>query len=250
MNLLKCPKCGELFSDSYKECPFCEEDEAYLSGNKRTKGRGRRVEKPKSPSILGPALIVVVLLLAGFLIYTFLGDKIAALFDGAEKPPVVDPVDPGTVLTIDKTELKLTVGDTAVLTVTGAEGYQWSSSDSAVASVDETGKVSAVAAGTATITASADGASAACVVTVEKKEEPKKDLALETIYGSLNKNGRGNWEFTASEGDAFGMMVSGTDSDVSWSSSNKSVATIASDGTFKAVASGKAVKTAEVDAQT
>ena len=254
MNLLKCPKCGELFSDSYKECPFCEEDEAYLSGNKRTKGRGRRVEKPKSPSILGPALIVVVLLLAGFLIYTFLGDKIAALFDGTEKPPVVDPVDPGTdpgtVLTIDKTELKLTVGDTAVLTVTGAEGYQWSSSDSAVASVDETGKVSAVAAGTATITASADGASAACVVTVEKKEEPKKDLALETIYGSLNKNGRGNWEFTASEGDAFGMMVSGTDSDVSWSSSNKSVATIASDGTFKAVGSGKAVITAEVDGQT
>lgn len=250
MNLLKCPKCGELFSDSYKECPFCEEDEAYLSGNKRTKGRGRRVEKPKSPSILGPALVVVVLLLAGFLIYTFLGDKIAALFDGTEKPPVVDPVDPGTVLTIDKTELKLTVGDTAALTVSGAENGQWSSSDSAVASVDETGKVSAVAAGTATITASADGASAACVVTVEKKEEPKKDLALETIYGSLNKNSRGNWEFTASEGDAFGMMVSGTDSDVSWSSSNKSVATIASDGTFKAVGSGKAVITAKVDGQT
>ena len=250
MNLLKCPKCGELFSDSYKECPFCEEDEAYLSGNKRTKGRGRRVEKPKSPSILGPALVVVVLLLAGFLIYTFLGDKIAALFDGTEKPPVVDPVDPGTVLTIDKTELKLTVGDTAVLTVTGAEGYQWSSSDSAVASVDETVSLSAVSAGTSTITAAGVGAAAACVVTVEKKEEPKKDLALETIYGSLNKNGRGNWEFTASEGDAFGMMVSGTDSDVSWSSSNKSVATIASDGTFKAVGSGKAVITAEVDGQT
>ena len=256
MNLLKCPKCGEMFSDSYKECPFCEEDEAYLSGNKRRHNHGRRVEKPKSPSILGPALILVVVLLAGFLVYTFLGDRIAALFDGTEKPPVVDPVDPdadtdpGTVLTIDKTELKLTVGDTAVLTVTGAEGYQWSSSDSAVASVDETGKVSAVAAGTATITASADGASAACVVTVEKKEEPKKDLALETIYGSLNKNSRGNWEFTASEGDAFGMMVSGTDSDVSWSSSNKSVATIASDGTFKAVGSGKAVITAKVDGQT
>ena len=157
MNLLKCPKCGEMFSDSYKECPFCEEDEAYLSGNKRRHNHGRRVEKPKSPSILGPALILVVVLLAGFLVYTFLGDRIAALFDGTEKPPVVDPVDPntdtdpGTVLTIDKTELKLTVGDTAVLTVSGAENGQWSSSDSAVASVDETGKVSAVAAGTATI---------------------------------------------------------------------------------------------------
>ena len=26
MSLIKCPKCGEMFSDSYKTCPFCEED--------------------------------------------------------------------------------------------------------------------------------------------------------------------------------------------------------------------------------
>ena len=32
MSLIKCPKCGEMFSDSYKTCPFCEEDEAYYSG--------------------------------------------------------------------------------------------------------------------------------------------------------------------------------------------------------------------------
>ena len=38
MSLIKCPKCGEMFSDSYKTCPFCEEDEAYYSGKVR-KGR-------------------------------------------------------------------------------------------------------------------------------------------------------------------------------------------------------------------
>ena len=35
MSLIKCPKCGEMFSDSYKTCPFCEEDEAYYSGKVR-----------------------------------------------------------------------------------------------------------------------------------------------------------------------------------------------------------------------
>ena len=29
MSLIKCKKCGEMFSDSYKTCPFCEEDDAY-----------------------------------------------------------------------------------------------------------------------------------------------------------------------------------------------------------------------------
>ena len=27
MGLKKCPICGELFADTYKHCPFCEEDE-------------------------------------------------------------------------------------------------------------------------------------------------------------------------------------------------------------------------------
>ena len=28
MKLIKCPKCGEMYSDSYRTCPFCQEDEA------------------------------------------------------------------------------------------------------------------------------------------------------------------------------------------------------------------------------
>ena len=26
MDMIKCPECGELYSSSYKRCPFCEED--------------------------------------------------------------------------------------------------------------------------------------------------------------------------------------------------------------------------------
>ena len=54
MSLIKCKKCGEMFSDSYKTCPFCEEDDAYYGG--RATKRRRRAETPrrKAPSIPSP----------------------------------------------------------------------------------------------------------------------------------------------------------------------------------------------------
>ncbi|MFR7895212.1 MAG: hypothetical protein ACLU38_15145 [Dysosmobacter sp.] len=67
MSLLKCPKCGEMFSDSYKTCPFCEEDEAFANGGKKPVNPGRRVHRQKSPSILGPTLVLVLVLVAGVL---------------------------------------------------------------------------------------------------------------------------------------------------------------------------------------
>ena len=66
MSLIKCPKCGEMFSDSYKTCPFCEEDEAYYGGRVK-KTRGRRTaenRKRRAPSILGPVVVIVLGLLA------------------------------------------------------------------------------------------------------------------------------------------------------------------------------------------
>ena len=47
MKLLKCPKCGELFSDSYKECPFCAEDEELAQGGKAR--HGRRIQRQSQP---------------------------------------------------------------------------------------------------------------------------------------------------------------------------------------------------------
>ena len=73
MSLLKCPKCGEMFSDSYKTCPFCEEDEAFANGGKKPVNPGRRVHRQKSPSILGPTMVLVLVLVAGVLIYTLIG---------------------------------------------------------------------------------------------------------------------------------------------------------------------------------
>ena len=78
-----------------------------------------------------------------------------------------------TSVTLDKTELALTVGDAAVqLKATVApdnatdKTVTWTSDKPAVATVDATGKVTAVAEGEATITAKAGDKTATCKVTV------------------------------------------------------------------------------------
>ena len=60
MKLIKCPKCGEMYSDSYKTCPFCQEDEA-LKG-RAAAPRRKVTRRRRAPSILGPAMVLVVVL--------------------------------------------------------------------------------------------------------------------------------------------------------------------------------------------
>ena len=58
MAMKRCPDCGEKYSDSYKYCPFCEEEEILKEG----KGRGvRRAKQSRSFSLLTPVLIVLIL---------------------------------------------------------------------------------------------------------------------------------------------------------------------------------------------
>ena len=250
MSLLKCPKCGEMFSDSYKTCPFCEEDEAFANGGKKPVNPGRRVHRQKSPSILGPTLVLVLVLVAGVLIYTLIGSGKPG--DNRPDPPKnppedVDPNTPTVTLSLDQTALELTVGGTGTLTATGAESITWTSSNAGVAAVGEDGTVTAVAAGTATISASAGGADpVTCTVTV--KEAPKKDLVLRSIYQS---EGTPLEQFAMWAGDpAVPMTVDGTDSPVQWSTEDSSIATINSDGEVTAVKSGKTMVVAVVDGQT
>ena len=78
---------------------------------------------------------------------------------------------PATGVTLDKTELSLTEGESATLTATvepenaTGKAIVWTSSDNAVATV-ENGVVTAVKAGTATITAACGSTKAECTVTV------------------------------------------------------------------------------------
>lgn len=92
-----------------------------------------------------------------------------------EEEPVVDV----TSVTITDGDIELAVGDTKTLTATVApsdaadKSLTWASSNTAVATVDSTGKVTAVATGTAEITATAsNGVKGSIVVTVTSSSDP------------------------------------------------------------------------------
>ena len=193
MSLIKCPKCGEMFSDSYKTCPFCEEDEAYYSGKVR-KHKGRRAaesRRRKAPSILGPVAVIVLILLAALVVWLIFGDQIKEAITG-EKPPVTDvdkpddtidkpddtPVTP--TISLNRTVLVLNVGDKDELKVNGTEDtVEWSSSAPTVASVNSAGEVTALTKGNAVITAEVNGESVTCTVTV-KDESDAPDNGTDT----------------------------------------------------------------------
>ena len=80
---------------------------------------------------------------------------------------------PVSAVALNKSTMELQVGKTETLTATvtpenaSEPGVTWTSSDATVATVNENGVVSAVAKGTATITATASGKTATCTVTVK-----------------------------------------------------------------------------------
>lgn len=184
MSLIKCKRCGEMFSDSYKTCPFCEEDDAYYGGRAK-KRRSRRAEtsRRRAPSILGPVVVLVLILLALLVVWLIFGDQIKEAI-GGEKTPVEnvtptpdpdtpDPPEPKDVITLNRAVLALTVGDREILKVNEEteETCAWSSSDPTVATVSDSGEVTAVAAGNAVITAKVGDAEAACSLTVKAAED-------------------------------------------------------------------------------
>ena len=143
-----------------------------------------------------------------------------------------------TGLTLDKTALELTEGDTYTLSATIAPADasnkypEWTSSDSDVAVVDGNGKVVALKAGSATITATVDKQKASCQVTVAQKI-----LAVSRVV--LDKEA-----LDLIEGDTFTLTATvepdyATDQTVTWSTSDASVATVA-DGLVTAIAEGTA----------
>ena len=185
MSLIKCPKCGEMFSDSYKTCPFCEEDEAYYSGKVR-KHKGRRAaesRRRKAPSILGPVAVIVLILLAALVVWLIFGDQIKEAITG-EKPPITDVDKPGgtidkpddtpvtPTISLNRTVLVLNVGEKDELKVNGTEdAAAWSSSAPTVASVNSAGEVTALTKGNAVITAEVNGESVTCTVTVRDESD-------------------------------------------------------------------------------
>ncbi len=92
--------------------------------------------------------------------------------DGSDDDKTDDDTTPVVTVTINKLTLTLNAGDTEILIATVTpdnatnKTVMWTSNKPEIASVDDSGKVTAKAYGTAIITATADGKSDTCTVTI------------------------------------------------------------------------------------
>lgn len=153
-----------------------------------------------------------------------------------------DSAPAATGVTLNKTTASLMVGQTMNLTATvspsGAnKKVTWTSSDTSVATVGSTGKVTGKKAGTATITVrTADGGyTASCKVTVT----PKRVTGVKLNKTSLSlKAGATEYLFAT-------VSPSGASGKVTWTSSNPSVATVSSTGKVTGIKAGTATITAK-----
>lgn len=175
--------------------------------------------------------------------------KITAVADGTVKITVKAPsgvkatctvyVCKPTKVTLDKTSVILVKGATAKLAATIAPTsakkaeLTWSSSNTKVATVSSSGKITAVKDGTAVITVeTANGKKATCKVIVATPSKIK-----------LNKT-----SLTLTITETYSLKTTLTPSSaakatLTWSSSNKKVATVSSSGKVKAIKSGTATIT-------
>jgi len=158
---------------------------------------------------------------------------------------IVTPA-PVTGVSLNKTSVSLLVGAAETLnqTITPSnatnKSVSWNSSNTAVATISNSGMVTGVSVGTATITViTSDGnKTASCTVTVNpvpvsgvsvKSSTSLVEGGAETLYAEI-------------------LPSNATNKNVTWSSSNSSVALVSTNGTVTAVSAGSAtvtVKTAD-----
>lgn len=143
-------------------------------------------------------------------------------------------------ISLDETELTLEPGNVgrlvAIVTPEDADCDEivWSSDNANVATVDN-GAVTAVAKGTATVTATVDGKSAACKVTVTRFVS---GISLSEVEITLETGKKATLAATVLPEDA-------EYSEIVWASDNQSVATVDAEGVVSAVAEGTATISAK-----
>jgi len=305
MSMKKCPDCGEKYSDTYKKCPFCDEEQKLKKGKRvqkrPTKNGGRRAGTTDKENILTLILLVIMLVLAGILLWLLFGggsddtpDKPSSgITSSTEKPDpgpgTSTPENPGTstpqmptdpvedpkpltptadeikqlpqTLKLNKEDYTTNVGDAAVqLRVGDGTGvYTWVSADPAIATVSETGKVTAVANGNVWVYATDGVGMGKCIVRVKGGSAPvKPDPSNPTTpttpttpsdpsaaNAKINKT-----DITMSIGELFPLKIKNYDGTVTWSVGDSSIASVNTDGTVKALKSGRTTVTAKVGDRT
>ncbi|EHJ02125.1 Ig domain protein group 2 domain protein [Clostridium sp. DL-VIII] len=153
---------------------------------------------------------------------------------------VTNPLTKVTSVALNTANLNWTVGKTGTFTVTvgpsnaSNKGVTWKSSNTKVATVDANGKLTAVGAGSATITCTASdgsGKSATCVVTVTPAIVKATSVKLNTNKLNWTVGKTGTFTATVAPSNA-------SNKGVTWKSSNTKIATVSSNGKLTAVGVG------------
>lgn len=159
---------------------------------------------------------------------------------------------PVASVTLDPTEMTIEKGKTANLTATilpknaSNQRVNWAFSETGIVFVSGdnigTRTVAGVTEGTTTITATVDGKTASCEVTVTPKAIPVESITLNKTELSLVKG-------TTETLTATVLPTMATDKTVTWESSDTAVATV-ENGVVTAVAAGNATITAKAGEKT
>ena len=168
------------------------------------------------------------------------GDKTATCTVTVSKKVI-----PVTAITLNKTSLALTEQESFQLSAAVSpddatdKTVTWSSSNTSVATVSQNGLVTAIAVGSATITATAGEKKATCTVTVNRRVVPATSITLDYVNIEIAKGKMVTLHATVLPEDA-------TDKTVTWKSSNTSIATVNNNGNVTAIKAGTATITASI----
>lgn len=275
----QCPVCGNEYSETYRKCPFCEEEAARQKGKTIRRRGGKRLDKKKrSGGAGGVLLLVMALVVAGVVGYAFFGQQLAELAgirtaDSLKEPPPSSnvqtndkngpgatdpgqdptggeadpsgagssdvPDEPAGPLTLSQSNITIAAGETGRIIAQGGSGEVAWTSSNDQIASVDGGAVTGVAGGTVTITATAGEETQTCSVTVTG------DPWVNPVKLTLNRE-----DFTMGSKDStWQMKVSGTDSTPVWASNNTNVVTISETGLVKKVGRGTTTITATVDGQ-
>lgn len=219
MDLLKCPRCGEMYSSSYRRCPFCEE-EARPRKQIQKRGGHHVSEKKHTHSARGPFVAVLLIVLAILTWYLF-GDRFMEKLR-QDQEPSVDVVTPPTDSAEDPGTDQPVSPDVPV-----------------PPSVEDPEPVTPPAEEEPTP-----------VTPPAEEPAPSVDpagLTMKTNVGSLSRDqGTGKYDCTVKTTETIRLIVQGTDVQTAWASADTSVVTVDADGTLHPVKAGTAVVTATV----
>lgn len=144
---------------------------------------------------------------------------------------------PVETVALDEEHLEMYTGDeyqlTAIILPVEASGRQktWSSSDNEIVSVSDDGLVTAISVGEAVVTVEVEGKSASCSVVVN-------EILVESV--TLNKETAEIIVGNTEQLTATVLPENADNKNITWSSTDESIATVSSDGLVSAISVGSA----------